>query len=235
MIYWDDIFSPLSLVQSKKNCPRVARWRGSREKVKAPRALPGLYNWANSWAPLCCGPHRGRLSADWSFFDIWQLAFGSSSSIEFSRICWSVFTGVCSDRRDERELVTARSDAGANTYCSKKIRRHLERCRRYHLQITSVQWHIFACVRPRGICFKWNNIHHLSHLNQKTHANSVRFYFIICSAYFCFVRVWTVHIRFRSIRWSAFRLNAPIYSAQINSDFSFIIKKQQYSFICFGC
>lgn len=58
---------------------------------------PGLYKLANSLAPLCSGPHLGAVQfALADSVDAWQLPFGSSSVIEFSNICWSVFTGfVC--------------------------------------------------------------------------------------------------------------------------------------------
>ena len=46
---------------------------------------------ASSWAPLCWGPHLGRVFSSWVTA---QLALGSSSSIEFSRICCSVLTGA---------------------------------------------------------------------------------------------------------------------------------------------
>lgn len=55
---------------------------------------PLLYKFASSWAPLCCGPHRGLNAFSWGTGATAQFAFGSSSSMEFSRICCSVLTGA---------------------------------------------------------------------------------------------------------------------------------------------
>lgn len=77
--------------------------------------LPLLYSLANSWAPLCCGPHRGRfarLSRPSRHFPLASMApqlasvlrmvfeLGSSSSMEFSKMSWSVLTGVCGKRQN---------------------------------------------------------------------------------------------------------------------------------------
>lgn len=78
----------------------ITLWAEKRMKMSKTK-LPGLYKLANSCAPLCCGPHRGIvcailcvLSITSFVVDNWQFALGSSSSIEFSKICFSVFTGA---------------------------------------------------------------------------------------------------------------------------------------------
>lgn len=79
---------------------------------------PGLYRLASSWAPLCCGPHRGcsplltpggtdatallivdvAAAAD-ADVNGSPVAFGSSSDMEFSKICRSVLTGAAAATR----------------------------------------------------------------------------------------------------------------------------------------
>lgn len=131
--------------------------------------LPGLYNWANSWAPLCCGPHRGWFSSvDWIFFETSQFAFGSSSGIEFSRICSSVLTGVCAKEKCWKCLMDTplRHWSNQNSYGCQKWWSQVECCWRYCVEVICFQRQIFARVGVCGVCFQRYDIHRLSHLGK---------------------------------------------------------------------
>lgn len=72
--------------------------------------LPLLYKFANSWAPLWWGPHRG-VTVSSGITD--EFALGSSSNIELCNISSSVLTGV------------KKFDAMAHTKCAVLVKSQL--------------------------------------------------------------------------------------------------------------